>query len=537
MAAALVALLATGCDVQPGAVEYLTQAPGARPAEVMTAAGPVRGVAAPEGQAFLGIPFAAAPTGPLRWRPPQPPAPWPAPRDATRLGNGCMQNFGLDYVLGSRSAWWIKGDEDCLNLNVYAPAGASPGARLPVMVWLYGGTFVLGSNRQYDPSRLAQAQGVIVVVPNYRLGTLGFLSHPALRAEADGAANLGLLDQQAALRWVRDNIAGFGGDPANVTLFGESAGSWSACFLLAAPGAAGLFQRVILQSGVCILPASATPVAEADAAGRELAAALGCADLKTAAACLRSLSAHELTATPARTSSPVGPRGWSPVTGDTVLPLSPREAFSTGRFNRVPVLNGTNRDEGRLFSLLLRLIGELYTEESYRAQVARLMGSRTAAVLRAYGADMAAPQRFAAIATDGAFACPALQLNRLLAEHVPVHAYEFADEQAASRIPSLPFLPPLGAYHAGEVAYVFGTPWILADPAEFTPAQRQLSHAMQDAWGSFARGGPPGAASLPDWRRFGAAAEQVLALRPEGSRMRDDLAAAHRCRFWDSLAY
>ncbi|MDJ0390977.1 carboxylesterase family protein [Roseomonas sp. E05] len=523
--------------MQPGAVTYLTEAPEARPVEIATTLGPVRGVAAPGGQAFLGIPFAAPPTGALRWRPPQPPAPWQAPRDATRLGNTCLQNFGIDYVLGDHSTWWIKGEEDCLNLNVYAPAEARPGARLPVMVWLYGGTLVLGSNRQYDPSRLAQAQGVIVVVPNYRLGTLGFLSHPALRAEAGGAANLGLLDQQAALRWARDNIAGFGGDPANVTLFGESAGSWSACFQLAAPGAAGLFQRAILQSGICTLPTSAAPVAEADAAGLELAASLGCGDPETATACLRRLPARRLAGTPARTTGPVGPRSWSPVTGDAVLPLAPQEAFATGRFHRVPVLNGTNRDEGRLFSLLLRLIGELYSEKSYRAQVSRLLGAQAPAVLPAYGEDTPIPQRFAALVTDGLFTCPALRLNRMLAAHVPVHAYEFADREAVSRLPPLPFLPPLGAYHAGEVAYVFQAPWILADPAGFTPSQRVLSDRMQRAWGGFAHGEAPGAPGLPTWPRFEPEGGQVLSLEPEGSRLRGDLAAARRCPLWGALGY
>ncbi|HWL80202.1 MAG TPA: carboxylesterase family protein [Roseomonas sp.] len=531
------AVFLAACDLRPGGVEYLMNAPEARAAEVLTTAGPVRGVVAREGQAFLGIPFAAPPTGPLRWKPPQPLTPWQNPRDATRLGNSCMQNFGINYVLGNRSAFWIAGDEDCLNLNLYAPAHARPDARLPVMVWLYGGTLVLGSNHQYDPSRLAQAQDVIVVVPNYRLGTLGFLSHPALRAEAGGAANLGLLDQQAALRWVRDNIARFGGDPSNVTLFGESAGSWSVCFQLAAPGAAGLFQRAILQSGVCTLSTSATPVAGADAAGLELAEAVGCGDPATAPSCLRSLPARELTGTPARTRGIAGPRSWNAVTGDTVLPLAPREAFASGRFNRVPVLNGTNRNEGRLFSLLLRLTGELYTEESYEAQVARLLGPHTGAVLDAYGRDMPVPERFAALATDGVFACPALRLDRQLAAHVPVHAYEFADEQAVSRIPSLPFLPPLGAYHAGEVAYVFQTPWVLASPAGFTPAQRALADRMQRAWGRFAWGEVPGAAGLPPWPRFDPEVEQVLSLEPGGSRLRDNLADAHRCRLWDALGY
>ena len=536
LACALTLFLAA-CGFEPGAVEYLVKAPDARPLDVPTAAGPVRGVTTPAGQAFLGIPFAAPPTGALRWKPPQPPPSWDTPRDATQLGNGCVENLGLSYMRGQPSTWWIRGDEDCLNLNVYAPAHARPGARLPVMVWIYGGTLVLGSNRQYDPSRMAQAQGVIVVVPNYRLGTLGFLAHPALRAEAEGAVNLGLLDQQAALRWVRDNIAAFGGDPGNVTLFGESAGSWSACFQMVAPGAAGLFHRVILQSGVCTLPRSTVPLAEAEAGGIELAASLGCNDAEQASACLQGRPATELVGAPARTPSPVGPRGWTAVAGDTVLPLSPAEAFATGRFHHVPVLNGNNLDEGRLFSLLYRLVGELYTEESYQAAVMRLLGAAAPAALQAYGGEQSIPLRFAALVTDGFFACPALRLDRLLSRQLPVHAYEFADTAAPSRLPALPFLPPLGAYHAAEVAYVFQTAWVLADPASFEPAQRVLSDQMQQAWGRFAHGQAPAAAGLPGWPGFTPGAERVMFLAPEGSRLRDDLAAAHRCQFWDSLLF
>ncbi len=242
-----------GCDLEPGKVDRIVQAEDATPQTIATASGPVVGRKSAAGQAFLGIPYAAAPVGPLRWRAPQPVAPWSEPRPAIRLGASCPQNLSLDAQTGQKGNGPILGAEDCLTLNVYAPAGAASPDRRPVMVWIYGGAFMLGASGQYDPSRLVEATGNIVVTFNYRQGALGFLAHPALNGEA-GEGAFALLDQQAALRWVRSNIGGFGGDPHKVTLFGQSAGAWSVCYQLTSPGAAGLFQRAILQSGACTTP-------------------------------------------------------------------------------------------------------------------------------------------------------------------------------------------------------------------------------------------------------------------------------------------
>lgn len=532
-AALLALVLLAGCDAEPGSVEHLTRDAAAKPLVVATAAGSVRGAATPRGQAFLGIPFAAPPTGPRRLMPPQPPAPWTEPRDATRLGNGCVQNFSLAYQQGEQSSWLIHGDEDCLNLNIYAPAEAKGGVGLSVMVWLYGGALVLGSNAQYDLSRLAQEQGVVVVAPNYRLGTLGFLSHPELRAAAGGVSNLGLLDQQAALRWVRDNISAFGGDPGNVTLFGESAGSWSVCLQLASPGAAGLFHRAILQSGACTAQGVTIPLTEADAGGEALARDLGCGEAGGVAECLARRSARDLASEPARSAGPLGPRSWAAVVGDAVLPLSPAEAFRTGEFNRLPVLVGTNRDEGNLFGFLYRLIGELFTERSYDKVVARLLAERAEAAKQLYAGEASPALRFARMVTDGFFACPTLSLNRRLSEWVPVHAYEFADREAVSRLPSLPFLPPLGAYHSGEIAYILRASWVLADASAFDAAQDALSRRMQGAWARFARGEAP----EDGWQSFKADEGAVMSFTPEGSGLRHDMPAAHRCAAWHGLGF
>lgn len=530
-------LLLAACGPDPAAVPHLTQAADARPHVVPTRQGPVRGVATPEGQAYLGIPFAAPPTGERRWRAPGPAEPWTAERDATQLGPGCLENYSPAYQRGGSSRWLIRGDEDCLNLNVYAPASARPGDRLPVMVWLYGGGLVLGSNRQYDPSHLAQAQRVIVVAPNYRLGTLGFLAHPGLRGE-NGTANAGLLDQQAALRWVRDNIAGFGGDPGNVTLFGESAGSWSACFQMASPGAAGLFHRVILQSGVCTLPISTVPLARAEAAGAALARELGCGEGEAGVACLRRKPAAELAAAAARTPGMLGVSSWGPAHGDAVLPLAPGEVFARPDFHGPPVINGTTRDEGRLFAALYRMTGALFTEASYEAAVTRLLGDRAVAALRAYPSSPSGGPAlaFAQLVTDGIFACPALRLNRLLAARLPLRAYQFADPSPVSSLPALPFLPPLGAYHASEIPFIFRTRWILADPSEFSPAQHALAERMQAAWGRFARSGDPNGGDLPAWPPYREDEDTTLALRPAGiGLIGPDLWQTHRCGVWEAL--
>jgi para-nitrobenzyl esterase len=328
----------SGCALSPGRVGYLVKSPRARPLVAQTESGPVRGVGTPEGHAFLGIPFAAPPIGPLRFSAPSPPATWSTVRDATRAGPICPQ---ASLPGAGRQS------EDCLNLNVYAPSDAASNHPRPVMVWLYGGGFSGGDNVTYDPSRLAQRRGVIVVSPNYRVGAFGFLAHPALRGPGEGA--YGLLDQQAALRWVARNIAGFGGDPGNVTLFGESAGGWSVCYQLAAPGARGLFQRAIIQSGACASPLSTVSVDDAEAGGVRMALALGCKAGADAADCLRHASTHALLKAPPSRRGLLGLDSWSAASGGDVLPVSPREAFEAGHFAAVPVVDGTNRDEGRLF--------------------------------------------------------------------------------------------------------------------------------------------------------------------------------------------
>ena len=522
------AFILAGCALRPGDVGYLVHSPDAQPKVVATDAGPVRGVATPQGRAFLAIPYAAPPVGALRWRAPQPLAPWIETRDATRGGANCPQ----PAPPGSG-----RQSEDCLTLNVYAPSDIRPGERLPVMVWIYGGGYVFGYTGQYDLSRLAQRQRVVTVAMNYRLGALGFLAHPALAAEGEGSGDFALLDQQAALRWVKANIAGFGGDPANVTLFGESAGGWSVCDQLASPGAAGLFQRAIIESGACTSPDSAISEAAGEAGGEAMAADLGCGDPATAAACLRALPADRVIKAKAHRRGLLGKESWAPTYGGATLPLSPREAFEQGRFAAVPVIDGTNHDEARLFLDLNRFKGGLYSEASYEKIIGDFFLGKTPQVLAEYAAEAkrSYARAYVDVVTDSTFACPALTTDALLERRAPVYAYEFDDPQAVTSLPRSPFTPPLMAFHSSEIVYVTQTPWIVADPDKFDPAQRALSDRMQAHWAAFARTGDPGSAAAGPWSAdHGGVPVQ---LRPDGDAPAADFAQRHRCVFWNALGY
>ena len=535
--AALVALclagFVAGCDLHPGEVDDIVHSDTTIAKRVETLAGPIVGAASAAGQAFLGIPYAAPPVGDLRWRAPQAVAAWTTPRPATELGPTCLQNLSLDAQVGRRGTGPLLGQEDCLSLNVYAPPAAAAGQGRPVMVWIHGGALLLGSSGQYDPSVLARNTGNLVVTINYRLGALGFLAHPALRGRP-GEGAFGLLDQQAALRWVRANIAAFGGDPHRVTLFGQSAGAWSTCYQMASPGAAGLFSRAIIESGACITPETSLPAASAEAGGERMALALGC-DGPDALACLRSKPAEEVAGALAERDGVTGPNSWAPATGLDVLPLAPRDAFASGRFNRMPVIDGSNRDEGRLFGYLRGFQADLLTAGSYEAEVGRLFPAHAAAILDHYPADAYDSPRlaYAAVLTDGLFACPARALDRLLARSVPVYAYEFDDPAAPFSLPVPPWAAPLHAYHTAEIAYVFGSPWVLADPASFSAEQARLSALMQADWGTFSRTGSPIAAGGPAWPRFRDGSEQIEDLSPAGVEITSDYAQRHRCAFWD----
>lgn len=299
------------------------------PARVTTASGDLQGAVVGATRVFLGVPYAAPPVGELRWRAPQPHAPWAEPRDATARGPSCPQP---DFMNGV-----VAGDEDCLTLNLWAPVGA---ARAPVMLWLHGGGYFVnsGGDPGYDGQRLSEATGSIVVTINYRLGALGFLAHAALADEDPAhltAGNYGHEDQRAALEWVRDNIAAFGGDPANVTLFGQSAGATSTCLHMLSPRSSDLFQRAIIQSGDC----GAFPKPELEDQSAQVASALGCDVEADVLACLRAKPADEIVWTTIDW-------GLGPVVDGWNIVVDPRAALAEGAIaSEVPVIMGTTRDE------------------------------------------------------------------------------------------------------------------------------------------------------------------------------------------------
>src|SRR5215471_13980724 len=299
----------------------------------------VRGMATGTVDEFLGLPYAAPPTGNLRWRPPAPPAAWAGVRDATQFGPSCPQALTRNPLLPPGPI-----SEDCLYLNVYTPPqGSGNEGSWPVLVWIHGGGLVQDGARDYDGSGLA-ADGMVVVTINYRLGALGFLAHPALASRPGGpAGNYGLMDQQAALRWVQRNIAQFGGNPDNVTIAGQSAGGLSVLAQMVSPGARGLFQRAIVESGTFAL--NQRPLATAEAAGEAFATAVGCSD--QTAACLRNAPVSNLV-------NDFGVEIPGVVDG-SVLTQAIGTALAGGQFARVPVINGITHDEELLFVDLLKL--------------------------------------------------------------------------------------------------------------------------------------------------------------------------------------
>jgi len=536
-AVAALTLAATGATAANAGAVAATWGHGGAPV-VTTDDGAVRGMTAGTVDEFLGIPYAAPPTGNLRWRPPQPPAGWQGVRDATQFGPSCPQPPSLS-VPGPFS-------EDCLYLNVNTPAlpggdqdhrwrnGGDDGG-LPVLVWIHGGGLTQDAGRDYDPAKLA-ADGVVVVTINYRLGALGFLAHPALASRPGGpAGNYGLMDQQAALRWVRDNIGQFGGDRHNVTIAGESAGGLSVLAHLVSTGSRGLFQKAIIESGSFAL--NQRPLADAEAAGEAFATAAGCpGQTAQTAQCLRHLPASNLV-TPNFIEIPG-------VVDGKVLTEPIGTALAAGHFARVPVLNGTNHDEERLFVSLgltvsqgtdVPIPGGKVTVGSYQTDIAVALGvtaARAAAIAAEYPSgsdDSSATVAFSALVGDASFACPALRIDQLTSQRVPTFAYEFNDDNAPQPF-TPPGLVPLVATHTSELQYLFDLP-NAPFPAPLSAGQQALAASMRAAWANFAATGNPATAAVP-WPAFSTGSAQMLSLVPPQPQTETDFAARHHCAFW-----
>jgi para-nitrobenzyl esterase len=501
---------------------------------ITTADGRVGGIRRNGVREFLGIPYAAPPVRNLRWRPPETHSPWKGVLAATRMGSSCLQH--LPGVQPS-----VTG-ENCLFLNIYTPDSAQDS--LPVMVWIHGGAFILGSGADFDGSVLARKQKLVVVTINYRLGALGFLTLPSLAAEDPNhsSGNYGLLDQQAALKWVKRNIGSFGGDPHKVTIAGESAGGISVCAQLVSPAASGLFRGAVIESGPCLHQAT---LAEGEKKGRELVTKLGCDKADNETACLRAKSAEQVFS--AMPGSVQGPLLWAPVIDGQVLPRQPLEAFRAGTFNKVPVINGSNRDEGTLFVALGKplpaeiypaAVGSFAPQNASRNQPASSHSNYAAKILAEYPLErfQSPSEGLAAVLGDAIFSCPIQKTNQLLSAFVPTYEYEFNDRHAPSTlIPNPPF--PLGAYHACEIQYVFQTYF----PAErksgrpdFSPAQLKLSDHMANYWSRFIATGNPDGVS-PRWLSDKPSRTTILSLSPETIRYESDFLSAHHCALWNSL--
>ncbi len=460
-----------------------------------TTLGPVRGDHKRGALRCKGIPFAAPPVGELRFAPPAPAVPWGDVFEAVGKFPIAPQPLaGMEAAAGGKGGA-AQSEADCLTLNVWTPAADD--ARRPVMFWIHGGGFVTGAGiiPWYDGTNLTR-RDVVVVSCNYRLGALGFLHLDDLGGAAyAGSGNAGLLDQIAALEWVRDNIEAFGGDPDNVTIFGESAGGMSVGTLLGTPAAGGLFHKAIPQSGAASNISSA---ARATEVATRVLERLSLDDVDG----LRSVSVDALLDAQSAVGDDFGRGGglpFQPVVDGSVLPRQPIDAVRDGSAAGIPVLTGTNAHEMRLFTLLdPRLRGA--DRDRNLALVERAVPGRSEALVTAYEGAVGNDQDHVmeAAMTDRAFRMPAVELLDAQSPHSDTYGYEFRHESTA-------FGGALGAAHAVEIPFAFDNldaPGAAFFTGDATPEMRTLATAMADAWTAFAHHGAPTAPGLPDWPMY-----------------------------------
>ncbi len=464
--------------------------------QVATETGVVEGTRNRGVAVFKGIPYAAPPVGPLRWQPPQPASPWEGLREAHQVSPMAPQRFASGLGLAQ--------SEDCLYLNIWTPAQDLDA--LPVMVWIHGGGFGTGSGAEpmYESTELAK-QGVVVVTFNYRLNVLRFFTHPLLSQESPHAAsgNYGLLDQIAVLEWVQRNIAGFGGDPDRVTIFGESAGGRAVSLLMASPLSRGLFHRAAAQSGA--LRGVSTRLEDRERRGRQLAEAVGCTDTPDPLVCLRATSYQALAAVPGFDSGPIVD-GW-------VIPEDPRTVYAEGRQHDVPMMIGGNADEGT-FSMLGRL-AEVRTVRRYGDYVRDLLGSDADEALAMYPAtkDTEVYMALSRFATDRGVARHAREQARWMdGTSSTTYVYHFSRDSPHHQWTGL------GATHTAELPYLFGNLQFAARNGDLSTLElvdRRLSQAMMRYWTHFAATGDPNTDGLPVWPAFTDDTEDLLDLGAE----------------------
>jgi para-nitrobenzyl esterase len=517
----VIAIVSAGPATRSASAQTVTCAPGTT---VQTSYGPVCGVTATGVNQWFGIPYAAPPVGNLRWQPPQPHQPWTTTLAAVTQPPGCP---------GSNAT----ATEDCLYLDVTAPTGVGSGP-LPVIVYIHGGGFTGGETSTYPEDTLATGGPVIVVGIEYRLGVLGFLADAALGRHS---GDYGLEDQQAALKWVQQNISAFGGDPTNLTIMGSSAGASSVCDQIASPTARGLFEKAISISGeynsLFGAPTSLQPQdckaqlrteQQADATGAAFADSVGCGQATDAAACLRAVPVQTLLTAQASGGTN------SPIVNGTTLTRQPLESFATGDVNRVPAILGVNRDED--------LTGTATTEAAYKSlidtQYGPPYGTHAAEVLARYPLDQF-PSAYVAsrtVAADSNTVCPAVVRDQYLSKVMPVYAFEGDN-------PDLPpytigTTNPAGSQHDWEPGYLF--PTAMGIPVILDADQATLRSELIAQFTAFARTGSPNTTGVPLWPQLNSrTGDLVMSLQPAGD---DELMSAaaisfdHNCAFWDEIS-
>ncbi len=470
-------------------------------------------------RSFLGIPYAKPPVGALRWKAPEKNDTWSAVRDASKFGGRCAQL--ASSVLQNAAS----DDEDCLYLNVWTPSPA-PTSKLPVMIWIHGGGNVNGSASEpvpfvnsghfYSGEFLAQ-RGVVVVSLNYRLGVLGFFGHQALTKEGSPLGNQGLLDQELAFEWVKNNVEKFGGDPANVTIFGESAGSQDVCLHMASPKSRGLFHRAISESGGCTTLNQTAP--EAQSITEALAAKVGCTGTDPLA-CLRGKQVADLLAA-VPTDAALG-KGFGPIVDGDFLPEQPRALYDRGDIAKVPYLLGSNSDEGTLFTAGQPLIKDA---ADLSAQLAKTFTPTPAAIEAVYPlgpeVDGGSPYTdvLARASGDAVLICSTYDTAvRSANAGLSVYMYNF---DIPVDIPGL----DLGATHGSELVYVFGT------SPNYTGTTKMVSDRMQGYWTQFATSGDPNGGGLLAWPKFTEAANVRVNFGLDSTIIKDF--HAKECAFWE----
>lgn len=498
--------------------------------ERATPQGPLLGELRDGVERYLGIPYARPPIGERRWRAPEPIAtPWQEPRDAREFAAACVQGAKPSTARGSQ--------EDCLYLNVWSPAGARD---RPVMVWIHGGGQMLGSANEpaYDGETLAREQDVVVVSLNFRLGYLGFLALDGTGSGETLLGNQGFLDQLAALRWVQEQIADFGGDPHRVTVFGESGGGVSTCLLLSSPLSAGLIHRAIMQSGTCGIQRVMSPD-EARAQSRAFMRKIGCDRAGDALGCARGLSVSQFEARGLRPHSllTMDSKAFSyyplaVVDGD-FLPADPLSRLRAGEFPNIPILIGTTLDEGSLFTGQRDFPPDA---TRYREDLEATIPGAGAelAALYPYASHLPIGEAYAAMFADAMEHCPANRVAALWSSRQPVYQYLFTQRPSAPLLHLMSLrhasaAADLGVFHGAEMPYVFGINSLIGHV--WTDDQKAARRLVMSYWANFARSGNPNGPGLPAWPAHTPSEPHFVELAHEVRTHR--ALRAQACAFWD----